>query len=147
MHTATPTPDAAPSTPPSSPKGEAESSAPQSGARAPSRQGVNISPAAVEYAKKRLNQRGTPDAAVRLGVRGGGCSGFNYVIEFSDDPPRARDIVSEYDGVTFYVDKKSLIYLAGSTLDYTNSMMFQGFKFLNPQEATKCGCGHSFTVK
>jgi iron-sulfur cluster assembly protein len=111
------------------------------------RAGVHISDAAVQYAKRRLAQRGTPDAAVRLGIRGGGCSGFNYVIEFSDEPPRSRDTVSECDGVKFYVDKKSLIYLGGSTLDYVKSLMFQGFKFLNPQEATKCGCGHSFTVK
>jgi iron-sulfur cluster assembly protein len=132
----------------STPTGEASNaSAPESGARTPARQGVNISPAALEYARKRLQQRGTPDAAIRLGVRGGGCSGFHYVIEFSDDPPRSRDIVSEHDGVTFYIDKKSLLYLGGSTLDYTNSMMFQGFKFLNPQEASQCGCGHSFTVK
>lgn len=109
--------------------------------------GVHISQAAIDYAKQRLQARGTPDAAIRLGVRGGGCSGFQYVIEFSDDPPRARDTVSECDGVRFYVDKKSLIYLGGSTLDYVNTLMFRGFKFLNPQEATKCGCGHSFTVR
>ncbi len=114
--------------------------------KAPER-GVHISEGAVQYAKQRLKQRGTPDAAIRLGVRGGGCSGFQYVIEFSDDPPRERDTVTECDGVTFYVDKKSLIYLGGSTLDYQNTLMFRGFKFLNPQEATKCGCGHSFTVK
>lgn len=109
--------------------------------------GVHVTAAAVEYAKRRLQKRGTPNAAVRLGVKGGGCSGFSYVIEFSDDEPKARDTVSEYEGVRFYVDKKSLIYLNDSTLDYVNTMMFQGFKFLNPQEATNCGCGHSFTVK
>ncbi|HVZ34766.1 MAG TPA: iron-sulfur cluster assembly accessory protein [Polyangiaceae bacterium] len=108
---------------------------------------VHITPAAVNYAKKRLAARGTPHAAIRLGVRGGGCSGFNYVIEFSDDPPRSRDIVSELDGVRFYVDTKSLLYLAGSALDYENTLMFQGFRFKNPQEASRCGCGHSFTVK
>ena len=89
----------------------------------------------------------TPEAAVRIGVRGGGCSGFNYVIEFSDDPPRTKDMVKEFDGVRFYVDTKSLLYLAGSTLDYENTLMFQGFRFKNPQEASRCGCGHSFTVK
>jgi len=111
------------------------------------KRGVHITDAAVAYAKKRLEKRGTPNAAVRLGIRGGGCSGFSYVIEFSDDEPRARDTVSECGGVRFYVDKKSLLYLNGSTLDYVNTLIFQGFKFLNPQEATKCGCGHSFTVK
>ena len=111
------------------------------------RVGVHVSPAAVAYAKRRLAERETPEAAIRMGIRGGGCSGFQYVIEFDDDPPRSRDIVSEYEDVRFYVDKKSLIYLSGSTLDYTKTMMFQGFNFKNPQEATKCGCGHSFTVK
>jgi iron-sulfur cluster assembly protein len=108
---------------------------------------VLISERAVEYAMVRLAQRGTPDAAIRVGIRGGGCSGFNYVIEFSDDEPRPKDLVREFDGVRFYVDKKSLIYLAGSVLDYEKTMMFQGFKFKNPNEATRCGCGHSFTVK
>src|SRR5215510_3719474 len=83
-----------------------------------SKKTVTITDAAVDYAKKRLAQRGTPDAAIRLGVRGGGCSGFSYVIEFSDDPPRDRDLVFEAGGVRFYVDKKSIIYLAGSVLDF-----------------------------
>jgi len=114
---------------------------------AASKRELFITAEAVKYAKKRLVARGTPEAAVRLGVRGGGCSGFNYVIEFSDDPPRAKDTVNELDGVKFYVDKKSLIYLAGSTLDYEQTLMFQGFRFKNPQEASRCGCGHSFTVR
>jgi iron-sulfur cluster assembly protein len=113
----------------------------------PSKREVHITAEAVKYARKRLLARGTPEAAVRIGVRGGGCSGFNYVIEFSDDPPRAKDVVNELDGVKFYVDKKSLIYLAGSTLDYEHTLMFQGFRFRNPQEASRCGCGHSFTVR
>ena len=108
---------------------------------------LGISDGAVDYAKKRLAQRGTPDAAIRLGVRGGGCSGFSYVIEFADDAPRDRDLVFEASGVRFYVDKKSLVYLAGSVLDYEKTVVFQGFKFKNPQEASRCGCGHSFTVR
>jgi iron-sulfur cluster assembly protein len=116
-------------------------------APAPASKSVIISDAAVEYAKKRLAQRGTPDAAIRLGVRGGGCSGFSYVIEFADDPPRDRDLVFDAAGVRFYVDKKSIVYLAGSVLDYEKTLVFQGFKFKNPQEASRCGCGHSFQVK
>lgn len=108
---------------------------------------VTITDTAVEYAKKRLAQRGTPDAAIRLGVRGGGCSGFSYVIEFSDEPPRERDLVFEAGGVRFFVDKKSFVYLAGSALDFEKTLVFQGFKFKNPQEASRCGCGHSFTVR
>jgi iron-sulfur cluster assembly protein len=116
-------------------------------APAPAAKSVIISDGAMEYAKKRLAQRGTPDAAIRLGVRGGGCSGFSYVIEFADDPPRDRDLVFETGGVRFYVDKKSIVYLAGSVLDYEKTLVFQGFKFKNPQEASRCGCGHSFQVK
>lgn len=122
-----------------------ESQAPAS--TVPTSKGVQISQAAVDYARRRLLERGTPNAALRLGVRGGGCSGYQYVIEFSDDEPRARDRVFEQDGVRFYIDKKSLIILAGSLLDYEKTLMFQGFKFRNPNEATACSCGHSFTVK
>lgn len=108
---------------------------------------MGISPEAAKFARQKLAQRATPDAAVRLGIKGGGCSGFSYVIQFDDEPPRDRDTVYEVDGVKFYVDKKSLVYLAGSLLDYEKTLMFQGFKFRNPNEATSCGCGHSFTVK
>jgi iron-sulfur cluster assembly protein len=108
---------------------------------------VHISDQAVVFARQKLAQRGTPDAAVRLGIRGGGCSGFSYVIQFEDEPARERDSVFEAGGIRFFVDKKSLIYLAGSTLDYEKTLMFQGFKFRNPNEAASCGCGHSFTVK
>jgi iron-sulfur cluster assembly protein len=108
---------------------------------------MSIAPAAAVFARQKLTQRGTPNAAVRLGIKGGGCSGFSYVIQFDDEPARERDTVYEVDGVKFYVDKKSLVYLAGSLLDYEKTLMFQGFKFRNPNEATSCGCGHSFTVK
>jgi iron-sulfur cluster assembly protein len=112
-----------------------------------SKRHMSISPAAAKFARQKLTQRGTPDAAVRLGIKGGGCSGFSYVIQFDDEAARERDTVYEVDGVKFYVDKKSLVYLAGSLLDYEKTLMFQGFKFRNPNEATSCGCGHSFTVK
>jgi iron-sulfur cluster assembly protein len=121
----------------------APSAAPTSGKRL----SMSIAPEAAKFARQKLAQRGTPDAAVRLGIKGGGCSGFSYVIQFDDDAPKERDTVYEVDGIKFYVDKKSLIYLAGSMLDYEKTLMFQGFKFRNPNEATSCGCGHSFTVK
>ena len=127
-----------------------EVAAPAPGVSSPavaSKKTVTITDAAVEYAKKRLAQRGTPDAAIRLGVRGGGCSGFSYVIEFSDEPARERDLVFDAGGVRFYVDKKSFVYLAGSALDFEKTLVFQGFKFKNPLEASRCGCGHSFTVR
>jgi iron-sulfur cluster assembly protein len=108
---------------------------------------VRISPQAAEYARVKLERRGTPGAAIRLGVKGSGCSGFSYVIQFEDNPPRERDRVFEQGAVRFVVDKKSLVFLAGSLLDYEKTLMFQGFKFKNPREASTCGCGHSFNVK
>ena len=108
---------------------------------------VFVTPKAVQMAKARFVKRGTPEAALRLGVRGGGCSGFNYVVEVHDGPARARDTELDFDGLRVVVDTKSMVYLAGSVLDWEQTLMQQGFKFLNPQEASACGCGHSFTVK
>ena len=108
---------------------------------------IEVSSKAAEMARKQLDKRGTPQAAVRLGVRGSGCSGFTYVIEFEDRPPRPdRDRLFEVEGARFVVDKKSLLYLAGSRLDWEQKLMSSGFKFVNPNEKTSCGCGHSFSV-
>src|SRR6478736_3307798 len=114
--------------------------------RSPSK-GLGITSAAAAGAREKLAKRGTPNAIVRLGVKGGGCSGFSYVIQFDDELPRERDYGYEVDGVRFVVDKKSLLYLAGSVFDYEKTLMYQGFKFKNPNEASSCGCGHSFTVR
>lgn len=112
---------------------------------------ITVSPKAVEAIKRALQKRGTTDAALRVGIRGGGCSGFSYVIEFHDGAPHARDRVFDYkaeDGTPVRVvcDPKSLLYLNGAELDWEQTLMYQGFKFKNPQEKTSCGCGHSFTV-
>lgn len=133
-----------------------------------SKKTIAVSPTAVEAIRRQLAKRGTPDAAIRIGIKGGGCSGFSYSIEFEDGAPRTGDLVLEFtvdDGgspgaapgsapkppedkakVRVFCDKKSIIYLGGSVLDWEKTLMFQGFKFKNPQEATRCGCGHSFTV-
>ncbi len=112
---------------------------------------ISVTPKAVEMIKKQVQKRGTPNTALRLGIRGGGCSGFSYVIEFHDGEPRPKDNVYDYlaeDGtpVRVVVDKKSLVYLNGMTLDWEQTLLQQGFKFVNPNEKTSCGCGHSFTV-
>jgi iron-sulfur cluster assembly protein len=116
-----------------------------------SKRTIAVSAAAVDAMRRQLDKRGTPDAAIRIGIKGGGCSGFSYSIEFEDNPPRSGDLVLEYpeEGkatVRVFCDKKSIIYLGGSVLDWEKTLMFSGFKFKNPQEATRCGCGHSFTV-
>jgi iron-sulfur cluster assembly protein len=106
---------------------------------------VGVSPKAVLKAKEALAKRGTPAAMLRLGVRGGGCSGFSYVIEFAD-APGPRDQVFDFDGLQVVVDPKSLVFLNGTTLDYEVKLMQHGFKFVNPNEKTGCGCGESFGV-
>lgn len=115
-------------------------------ARAPQK-GLEITEGAARFAREKLEKRGTPDAAVRLGIKGGGCSGFSYVIQFEDGEPKARDYGYQVGDVRFVVDKKSFVYLAGTVFDYEKTLMFQGFKFRNPNEASSCGCGHSFTVR
>jgi iron-sulfur cluster assembly protein len=112
---------------------------------------LSVTPKAVDAIARQMVKRGTMDAALRLGIRGGGCSGFSYVIEFHDGPLRARDRLFEYkasDGtaVRVVVDPKSLIYLHGTTLEWQQTLMQQGFKFVNPNEKAGCGCGHSFNV-
>jgi len=87
----------------------------------------------------------TAQSGIRLGIKGGGCSGMSYVIEFCD-APRARDNVFEIDGAKVYVDPKSLIYLNGTTFDYVETFQQKGFKFVNPQMRSECGCGESFSV-
>jgi iron-sulfur cluster assembly protein len=112
---------------------------------------IDVSPKAVEAIHRQLVKRGTPEASLRLGLKGGGCSGFTYVIEFHDGPPRPRDSVFDFqtpagEPVRVVVDPKSLIYLHGSLLDWEQTLMRQGFKFVNPHEKSGCGCGHSFNV-
>ena len=110
-----------------------------------------ITQAAVDAIGGQITKRGRPQTALRVGIRGGGCSGFSYVIEFHDGPPNARDVVYDLTSaggspVRVVVDKKSLLYLNGSTLEWEKTVMRQGFKFINPNEKSNCGCGTSFTV-
>jgi iron-sulfur cluster assembly protein len=118
----------------------------------------SLTPLAARKLYEALKKRGTPKAALRVGVRGGGCSGFSYVLEFSDGEPKSRDLVFRYPverlpsdteepgEVRVLCDKKSIVYLAGGGLDWEKTLMYQGFKFKNPQEKSTCGCNASFSV-
>ncbi len=108
---------------------------------------VHVTSKAAAQIKAQLSRRSQSNeqSGVRLGVKGGGCSGMSYVIEYCDQP-RARDKVFEVDGARIYVDPKSLIYLNGTTFDYVETFQQKGFKFVNPQVKGECGCGESFTV-
>ncbi|MBM4356756.1 MAG: iron-sulfur cluster assembly accessory protein [Deltaproteobacteria bacterium] len=110
-----------------------------------------VSPEAARKIKEALAKRKTPNASLRVGVRGGGCSGFSYVLEFADAAPReGRDLVYTVpvdDGeVRVICDKKSILYLAGSTLEWEKTLKWQGFKFTNPKAESACGCKESFSI-
>jgi len=82
---------------------------------------------------------------LRVGVQGGGCSGLSYAMRL-DTQARDRDKVFEAFGARLFVDPKSLLYLNGTTLDYEETLMRQGFVFQNPNSTRSCGCGSSFTA-
>lgn len=124
---------------------------PHAGAESKKALTLEVTPKAVEAIKKQIQKRGAPDTSLRVGIKGGGCSGFSYVIQFHDGPPHAKDRVFDYtaeDGTPVRVvcDPKSLIYLSGAALDWEQTLMQQGFKWRNPHEKSSCGCGHSFNV-
>jgi iron-sulfur cluster assembly protein len=104
--------------------------------------GIDITAAAGEEIAKQRAKRGTPTAAIRVGIRGGGCTGFTYVFEWADEP-RPTDKVFEAHGVTVVTDPKSFVYLRGMQLDFVRGMMGHGFKFNNPNAKGACGCGES----
>jgi iron-sulfur cluster assembly protein len=83
--------------------------------------------------------------SLRLGVKGGGCSGLSYVLAF-DDTVKEKDIILEKHGVKIVIDQKSMFYLSGTTLDFSDGLNGRGFVFNNPQAAKTCGCGSSFGV-
>ena len=82
---------------------------------------------------------------LRLGITGGGCSGLSYNIKF-DTQPRERDRIYEFGNIRVFVDPKSFIYLHGMVLDYEETLMRQGFNFINPNSTKSCGCGSSFSA-
>jgi len=110
-------------------------------APAPSRVIEITEAAAAEIAKLR-EKRGTPNASIRVGIRGGGCTGFTYVFEWADEAKSTDKMFSAF-GVSIVVDPKSFVYLAGMELDFVRGMMGHGFKFNNPNAKGSCGCGES----
>lgn len=87
----------------------------------------------------------TSDFNVRVAVEGGGCSGLMYNLDFASQP-QATDMVFEDKGVKIMVDKKSILYLAGTELDFSDGLNGKGFQFKNPNATRTCGCGESFSV-
>jgi iron-sulfur cluster assembly protein len=114
---------------------------------APNQKGIQVTERALKRVRAAMAKEGVSpeEGGLRLGVQGGGCSGLSYNIRF-DTKPRERDRVFEYDGIKVFVDPKSFIYLHGMVLDYEESLMKQGFNFVNPNSSKSCGCGSSFSA-
>jgi iron-sulfur cluster assembly protein len=111
----------------------------------PMGKGIGLDDTAVTRLRRLLAERNTPSAGLRLAVKGGGCSGLAYHMEWTEQP-KERDKVFERDGVRVFVDPKSYLYLMGTELIYEESLLASGFKLRNPNEKAACGCGESFTV-
>ncbi len=116
-------------------------------ARAPEAAPANpivLTATAIEMVKDALAREGLAGHGIRVGVTGGGCSGFQYAMDFEKDP-KADDFTLEQDGVKLYVDPMSHMYLQGVTIDYVVGVQGAGFKFDNPNAKSTCGCGSSFS--
>ena len=109
-----------------------------------SKREIVVTEAASQEIARQREKRGTPNARIRVGVRGGGCTGFTYVFEWADEI-KSTDTEFKADGhdIGIVVDPKSLVYLGGMTLDFVRGMMGHGFKFNNPNAKGSCGCGES----
>ena len=92
-----------------------------------------------------LKARPTPAIGLRLGVRGGGCSGFTYFLEFVEASGKG-DRELESHGIKLYIDPKSFLYLMGTEVDFVDNLSGAGFKFTNPSARRTCGCGESFSI-
>jgi iron-sulfur cluster assembly protein len=105
---------------------------------------IHVTPKAVQKIREAFAREGV-SGGLRLGVLGGGCSGLSYQFKFAAEP-KPRDHVFEFDDVRVFVDPKSILFLDGMTLDWTDSLMQSGFVFQNPHATKSCGCGTSFSA-
>jgi iron-sulfur cluster assembly protein len=115
--------------------------------QAPNQKGIQVTERAIKRIRIAMAKEGVSptEGGLRLGVQGGGCSGLSYNIRF-DSQPRERDRIYQFDDVRVFVDPKSFIYLHGMILDYEETLMRQGFNFINPHSTKSCGCGSSFSA-
>jgi len=108
---------------------------------------LTVTERAAREFKHIVAQKGLPETtAMRLSVKGGGCSGFEYQIDLEHNEADEFDIVSMQHGVRVVIDMKSEFYMAGTTIDFNDTLMDRGFTFRNPMASGTCGCGSSFSI-
>ena len=109
--------------------------------------GIQLTEEALKHVMMLKQQQGNENLCLRVGVRQGGCSGMSYMMDFEDiSNVTEHDDVFDYDGFKIICDRKSLLYLYGLVLDYSNAMIGGGFQFTNPNASQTCGCGKSFAA-
>ena len=106
---------------------------------------LQLTSQAITRAKELLAKNGKPDYGIRVGVRGGGCSGLSYFIDLENEEKNG-DRILDFDGLMVFVDLKSQLFLTGTQIDWSESLMERGFNFKNPNAQRSCSCGESFTV-
>lgn len=106
---------------------------------------VSVTPNAAKRVQKLIDMEGKPGLMLRLGVLGGGCSGFQYQITL-DDAVTEDDVVTEHHGIKLVVDQTSLEFLKGTEVDFVEDLMGASFQVRNPNASSTCGCGSSFSV-
>ncbi|HEY8665782.1 MAG TPA: iron-sulfur cluster assembly accessory protein [Tepidisphaeraceae bacterium] len=109
---------------------------------------IMLSEKAAGEIKGIIKQQGLPEAETRLrvGVKGGGCSGFSYMLDLTEEPKGEMDEEMDSNGVKILCDMKSYLYLNGVEIDFKDEVMGRGFVFKNPNATSSCGCGSSFSA-
>src|SRR6187549_127451 len=105
---------------------------------------IEISEGAAKKIKALMTKQGISDGGLRVGVKGGGCSGLSYTFAWEKQARTGDEVFEGQDGAKIFVDKKSLLFLNGTVLDFDTSLLGKGFVFNNPNAKTTCGCGSSF---
>jgi len=107
---------------------------------------INITPKAIKEIKRLIQENNIPENfGLRIGIKGGGCSGMTYTLGF-DAEAKPTDNVIDFDGIDVFIDMKSFLYLTGTELDYVDGLNGKGFTFNNPNAKRTCGCGSSFSA-
>jgi iron-sulfur cluster assembly protein len=126
-----------------------EAKAPEAKAGEPKTgRGVRLTERAAKEIQRVIAEQGFAEAStwVRIGAKGGGCSGFTYVLDFDQNGPTEFDLTFTQHGVNVIVDKKSEFFMGGTQLDFNDGLLDRGFVFKNPQASGTCGCGTSFSA-
>ena len=108
--------------------------------------GVQVTERAAKEIQRVTSEHGLTEAWVRIGAKGGGCSGFTYVLDFDQQGPTEFDLTFEQHGVRVVIDKKSEFFMGGTILDFNDGLLDRGFVFKNPLATGTCGCGTSFSA-